>query len=341
MLKRVLVLLLFFTFTSILKAQDTVPERKPVIIDTDMAADDWLAIIFLLQHPDVEVLAVTVTGTGEAHCGPGVQNALDIVAMAGSPDIPVVCGRDTPLQGDRAFPDPWRRDVDSLNGLTLPTSPSAPSTMTAVELLIDRIQNSETNVTLVTLGPLTNIAEMLQIQPDIVEGIDTIYVMGGAVDVPGNLEGNTPTPENVTAEWNLYVDPFASRLVFEADVPIVMVGLDATNKVPMTHDYYMRLGEDRTTPEANFVYDIMTNISFPINNGWMYHWDGLTAAAAIDQSLVTLEQRSIRVIDEDGDEAGRTLSDPNGRPIQVAVDADTATFERVFLNVLNGRVPSA
>ncbi|MBC7812163.1 MAG: nucleoside hydrolase [Burkholderiales bacterium] len=313
-------------------------ERKPIIVDTDMAADDWMAIMYLLQHPHVEVLAITVTGTGEAHCGPGVQNALDMLALAGHPDIPVACGRETPLQGNREFPDSWRTGVDTLYGLTLPTSPSEPSPMGAVELLIDRIQNSPTNIMLLTLGPLTNIAELFQAQPDIIDGIDTIYVMGGAVDVPGNLQAS-PTPENVTAEWNLYVDPYATRLVFEADVPIVMVGLDATDQVPMTPDFYRRLGEDRTTPEANFVYDIMTQNLELINNGWLFFWDGLVAAVVTDHSLVTLERRPIRVIDEDGIEAGRTLSNANGRPIRVAVAADAAAFERVFLNVLNGREP--
>ena len=75
---------------------------RPVIIDTDMAGDDWLAILYLLNRPDVSVQAITVTGTGEAHCGPGIKHALSLTALAGQPDIPVSCGRETPLQGDHA-----------------------------------------------------------------------------------------------------------------------------------------------------------------------------------------------------------------------------------------------
>ena len=72
------------------------PDAKPVVVDTDMAADDWMAILYLLQQSDVDVKAITVAGTGEAHCAPGVQNALDLAVLAGRPEIPVACGRETP-----------------------------------------------------------------------------------------------------------------------------------------------------------------------------------------------------------------------------------------------------
>lgn len=90
------------------------PGTKIVVIDTDMAGDDWMAILYLLQRPDIIVQAITVTGTGEAHCQAGVKNALGLVALAGNNPIPVACGRETPLQGDHVFPDSWRSSVDSL-----------------------------------------------------------------------------------------------------------------------------------------------------------------------------------------------------------------------------------
>ncbi len=100
---------------------------RAVVIDTDMAADDWLAILYLLGRLEVNVKAITVAGRGEAHCGPGVRNALGLVALAGQPDIPVACGRETPLAGDHAFPDPWRDRVDTLFGLSLPANPNQPA----------------------------------------------------------------------------------------------------------------------------------------------------------------------------------------------------------------------
>lgn len=94
-------------------AQEAV--RTPILVDTDMSQDDWMAILYLVQHPAFEVRAITVTGNGIAHCDPGVQNAMNLLALAGNPDIPVVCGRETPLQGDHAFPDACRIMAASLH----------------------------------------------------------------------------------------------------------------------------------------------------------------------------------------------------------------------------------
>ena len=82
----------------------TTDPATPVVIDTDMSLDDVMAILYLLQRPDVKVKAITVSGTGHVHCGPGMQHALGLIAIAGAQDIPVACGRDKPLQGDHAFP---------------------------------------------------------------------------------------------------------------------------------------------------------------------------------------------------------------------------------------------
>jgi len=86
---------------------------RPLIIDTDMAMDDWLAILYLLQRKDYDVVAITVVGTGEAHCAPGVRNARGLLALAGYKQIPVACGRETPFDGGHAFPDEWRTGVDT------------------------------------------------------------------------------------------------------------------------------------------------------------------------------------------------------------------------------------
>ena len=94
-------------------------EVRHVVFDTDLAFDDIMALLYLVQRDDVAIDAVTIAGTGEAHCDPGVRRAA--VAGAGrQPDTPVACGRETPLQGNNAFPDEWRSAVDDLSMLDLP-----------------------------------------------------------------------------------------------------------------------------------------------------------------------------------------------------------------------------
>ncbi|HEX7567723.1 MAG TPA: nucleoside hydrolase, partial [Anaerolineaceae bacterium] len=210
-----------------------------VIIDTDMARDDWMAILYLLNRPDVDVKAITVTGTGEAHCVPGVRNALRLVALAGYHPIPVACGREAPLQGNHVYPQAWRDLVDNLVGLTLPDGTNPDPGVDAVQLLTQIVQSSPEKVKILALGPLTNLAEAFQAAPGLVDNIGWIYIMGGAVHVPGNLRADVSG--NTTAEWNIYIDPRAANIVFDSGASVTLVGLDATNHVPLTMDFYRRL----------------------------------------------------------------------------------------------------
>lgn len=316
----------------------TTGPTKTVVIDTDMAVDDWMAILYLLQRPDVVVEAITVVGTGEAHCAAGIRNALDLAALAGNADIPVSCGRESPLQGDHTFPASWRDTVDNLAGLSVPANPNQPSNQAAVELLTSVIGSADDGVVLVTLGPLTNVAEALQSEPSLVDNLDMIYVMGGAVNVPGNLQVPGVDLGNRVAEWNIYVDPHAAAVVLDSGAPVTLVPLDATNQAPLTTDFYRRLGADRTTPEADFVYQVLTQMQDFINSGGYYFWDPLAAAIATDEALATVESQTLKVIEQEGPESGRTLGAEEGSSVLVCTEADAAAFEEVFLHTLNGRL---
>jgi inosine-uridine nucleoside N-ribohydrolase len=314
-------------------------DAQPILIDTDMAIDDWLAILYLLQRTDVDVRAITVTGAGEAHCGPGVQNALDLVTLAGRPEIPVTCGRETPLAGDRVFPPGWRDNVDALAGIEIPASPNRPQDQGAVELIGETIRGADGQLVIITLGPLTNLAEAFQGDPALASEVQAIYIMGGAFSVPGNVS-NPPEMgiDNQAAEWNIYVDPQAAGLVVASGAPVTFVPLDASNHVPLDKAFYDRLAADRDTPEAEFVYQALTkNLGF-VNSGRYYFWDPLTAAVAADESLATFEAGAVVVLEGDGPESGATRQDESGSPARWATTADSGRFKQQFLDVLNGRV---
>jgi inosine-uridine nucleoside N-ribohydrolase len=312
------------------------PEAQPFIVDTDMAPDDWLAILYLLGRADVDVRAITVTGAGEAHCAPGVRHALDLVALAGRPDIPVTCGRETPLRGDHVFPTSWRERVDNLLGLSLPESLSDPVDEPAVELLIRTVRESPQPVHVLALGPLTNVAEALEAEPSLVDDIQRITIMGGAVHVPGNVGPSSPV-DNDAAEWNVYVDPRAAAIVFRSGAPVTLVPLDATDHVPLTIDFYRRLKRDRKTPAAQFAYRVLTQILDFIRGGAYYFWDPLAAAIATDESLATYEEQPLVVIEEEGPQSGRTMVHQEGSLTRIAETADRDRFETIFVDALNGR----
>jgi inosine-uridine nucleoside N-ribohydrolase len=299
-----------------------------------MAHEDMHAALFLLAHPNVDVEAITVTGTGEAHCGPGMENALGIVSVSGERDIPVACGRETPLAGNHEFPSEWRQDADQAYGVAIPAG-GEPSTHSAPDLIVNILQNAEEKVAIVAVGPLTNIAEAIRISPEIVPMIDAIYIMGGAVEVDGNVGMSGVGIENQYAEWNIYIDPLAANIVLGSGAPVVLVPLDATRDVPVTRQFYRSLDEHSSTPSANLVFQMLTaNLGF-VDSGGFQFWDSLTAAIFTDDEIASYEEMTLSVVEAEGPESGYTKPTSDGYEVRVAVSADQARFEQLFLTVLN------
>jgi pyrimidine-specific ribonucleoside hydrolase len=315
------------------------PDARPVVIDTDMAADDWLAILYLLQRPDISVPAITITGTGEAHCAPGVAHARGLLALVGYPAIPVACGRETPLRGDHTFPAAWRGGSDQLQGLRLPPGTGLAETRRAPTLLAAVAEAAPHPLTVLTLGPLTNIAEALQATPALSKKLAGITIMGGAVAMPGNIAASAVPSANQYAEWNLYIDPYAAGMVFQAGVPLTLIPLDATNQVPVNPTFYARLKAQHSTSAAIFGYDLLTKNPDFYRSGEYHFWDSLTATTLTDPAPVTFQEMRLRVITAEGPESGRTLPAANGVPVRVAIAADAPAFERIFLATLNGQAP--
>lgn len=309
----------------------------PFIIDTDMAHEDMHAILYLLKHPEADVRAIAVDGTGEAHCKEGVAAALHLLDLHNaSDDILVACGRETPLACDHVFPDAWREQADTYYGLDLPTSTRQPAPIDAADLIIKVCEEADEPVIIVAIGPLTNVAVALQKAPHIIPKIRNICIMGGAVDVRGNLWHTVDyLTENTVAEWNIYIDPHAADIVVRSGATVTLVPVDATRYAVLTEAFYEQLGVSKQTPEADFVHRMISaNLRF-VQTGQFQFWDSLTAAIALDDSLATIEERGITVITDEGNECGYTKPDPNGTIIRVATWADGERFKTEFLIQLN------
>jgi inosine-uridine nucleoside N-ribohydrolase len=312
-----------------------VGKPRPVIIDTDMGADDWMAILILLRSPKADVKAVTVTGAGLAHIDAGTKNALDLLSLASHETVPVAKGGPIPLRGSHTFPLNWRETTDNMLGLTLPTNQNPPAPTTAIDTIISVIEGSPEKVTILAIGPLANVAAALLKKPSIKAKLHMIYVMGGAVHVTGNV--GAIHPQNSSAEWNIYIDPHAASVVFASGAPVTLIPLDATNQVPVTLDFCCRLKKEGVTPEADFVSEVLTQKIDLIKDGRYFFWDPLAAAILMDESLATFQEVAIRVIESEGDESGRTVADnENGNQIRVCVSAESTQFQNLILDVING-----
>ncbi len=307
----------------------------PLIVDADLAHDDVLALLFLVQHPSVAVQAVTVSGTGEVHCAAGVRNTLAVLQAVGRTDIPVACGRETPLVGAHAFPDAWRANADYLYGIELPPAAARASALSAARLLRTTIRASDDKPVVLTLGPLTNLAEALQTEPALASKVQAVFIMGGAVRVEGNIAGSGTGLTNRAAEWNIWADPAAAEIVLRSGIPVVLAPLDATRHVPVTIEFLRRLEADRRTPAAELAYRLLAANEAFIRSGGYQFWDVLTAALLADEDLARYQPMRLAVVQDEGAESGRTVATADGAPARVATWADRARFEALFLRTLN------
>jgi pyrimidine-specific ribonucleoside hydrolase len=304
----------------------------PLLIDTDGAPDDLVAIAFLVASPGVDIEAITVSGTGEAHCGPGVDVVLRLLERLDAPAIDVACGRETPMGGDRAFPDAWRESVDAGSGLDLPATSRQPFDGDAVELLratADRVEG----LRVLTLGPMTNVADALGRDPDLATRLESVYAMGGALFVPGNVAFGGPS-DNQVAEWNIYVDPTAAQTVIDSGVPVRFIGLDGTSQVPVTPEYAQRVRGEATGPGALVLVALFDALPF-MTDGTYFLWDPLAAAIAAGYPLGSFSVARVDVEEADGPEVGFTRpveGDPN---VEYLSSADATAAETTLLETLN------
>ncbi len=307
----------------------------PIIIDTDLAPDDVLAIMALLREPAVDIRAITIAGNGETHCAPGMRNLTWLLGEFGAGEIPIGCGTEEPGAHGRLFPAEWRAGVDDFFGVEGPADVGNVPPSDAIALLAETLAGSEEPITLVPLGPWTNLADLAETHPDALEHVAGIHAMAGAIDAPGNMAVEEVTPDH-GVEWNVGVDPDAVKAVLETNVPVTLVPLDATNAVPVPADIATIIGEDRAAAGADIASQIYTQSPW-LTEGASF-WDTLAVLALVDPTLVTWEDFTADIT-IDGPSSGDFSRTSGGRPIRAAMDADTERFMEAFLAALRRGEP--
>ncbi len=308
---------------------------RPFIIDTDVGIDDELAILYLLAQKDIDIKAITVVGTGESHCSAGLKNVAGLLALMHHEKIPLACGRDTPMTGKHQFPDWLRKSADNLAGAAnlLPKVEVFPS-QTAMQLLESTLKKAKEPVEILAIGPLTNLGELVAQVPELRNKIKMIYVMGGAVDSAGNLIELEHSIQNSTAEWNIYVDPHAADKVFRSGIPITMVGLDVTNQVPVTKDFYLKLKQNQNNLANQFFYELFHRNEAEIFEHKWYFWDVLSAVVAYDDSIVKSTNKKLRVVLSPEEQSGTTIVDEKGNTVRVCTAVNQGQLESILMDTL-------
>lgn len=230
-------------------------KRKKVIIDTDAGWDDVLSLCYLMKDTSIEIIGVTVTGCGETNLRWGSIIVQTLMELGNQRNVTISLGTETPLQFNHTFPQSFKNDMNDIMGLLGTLNPSLTlkiDNRLAWDYLYDTLEDTEDKISILSLGGFTNIAKMLKRYPQAkVENIEQIYAMAGAVYVDGNIALlNNAKPQwnqgplystNHSAEWNVFIDPLATKIVFESTIPLTLIPLDACNYILLDSMYFDRL----------------------------------------------------------------------------------------------------
>jgi inosine-uridine nucleoside N-ribohydrolase len=261
--------------------------------------DDAMAIFLALRSPELHVEAITAV-SGNVPLELTLPNALRLMEIVGRTDIPVAAGASVPLVR-RLITAKYVHGNNGLGGVDFPAPKIKPAADTATQLISRLVRSNPGQITIVAVGPLTNIATLLRADPEIAGMIPGIIIMGGS------LSGGNITP---AAEFNLYVDPEAARIVFDAGIPLTMVGLDVTEKILLREEHVEAL-ERAKNPVSQAAGKIMratlTRARQGIDATVIAMHDPLTVASLIDPKLLGLKDYYVEVETEGELTAGMTV----------------------------------
>jgi len=325
------------------------PQARKVIIDTDPGADDALAILLALNSPELDVKALTVVA-GNVVVEQGLANALRLVSLAQRCDVPVAKGASHPLV-QKLVTAEFFHGANGLGNVELPAPLCQADTNFAPDLIIKLIHQYPHEITLIPVGPLTNIALALRKDPSIVSLVKEIVLMGGAIS-GGNV--------TAAAEANIHNDPEAARGVFEAGWPLTMVGLNVTEKTLFTRADLNQLAQTRG-PENDFavgVLSFMVDLASKLGGEGTPMHDPLAVAAVIDRRLISTQDMWVEVETQGEFTRGETVASRHNSSdlqvlrgdryviegiekvqpnVHVAVGSDSQRFTELFISRLGGK----
>ena len=306
---------------------ETTPRR--VIIDTDPGTDDAMAIILALNSPELKVEALTVV-PGNVDGRQGLENALKIVSLAGRCDVTVAGGAQHPLNQKLITAQFWH-GKNGLANVELPPSKCKADPRFGPDLIIEMIHKFPHEITLIPVGPLTNIALAVSRDPSIAGLVKDIVIMGGSI-TGGNVNG--------AAEANIYNDPEAAQIVFNAGWMVTMVGSDVGERTLITRKY-LALLQSSHGPQSDFIAkiaDFYLTRSEKSGYSGAAMYDPLAVGIALDPTLGTLKEMHVDVETKGEFTRGETVANRMGSNENNVLHGDHYEIEGVIELKPNARV---
>jgi inosine-uridine nucleoside N-ribohydrolase len=322
---------------------------RKVILDTDPGADDAMAILLALNSPELDVKALTVVA-GNVVVEQGVQNALKLVSLAGRCDVPVARGAGHPLAQELTTAE-FFHGQNGLGNVELSASACHADPRFAPDLIIQLVHEYPHQITLVPIGPLTNIALAIAKDPSIVPLVKEVVLMGGSIS------GGNAT---AAAEANIHNDPEAARAVFEAGWPLTMVGLNVTERTLFKRADLNRLAQThgRENDFAVGVLGFMVGLAERLGGQGAPMHDPLAVGAAIDRGLITTQDMRVEIETRGEYTRGETVANRHNSSdrdverdhhravvgikkvtpnVHVAVGSDAPRFIELFISRIAGK----
>ena len=285
-----------------------------VIIDTDPGVDDAIAILMALAAHSLDVIGLTTVG-GNVPLARTTRNALALLEYSGRSDVPVARGSPRPIRGRYRYASV----VHGKSGLSrkLPDPKTGPIKTRALDFLATQLRDSPGQITLIALGPLTNLARLLARHPDALRRAAALVVMGGAVDVPGNVTNH--------AEFNFYSDPEAASLILSSGITLTLVDLAACQQVAINREEAGRL-KARNRLGALAVQLMANWFRRDASRKRFEFYDPLALAVALDPEIITTLSVTLTVETADPARLGATRVTAEGGPIALAQRVDRRGF---------------
>jgi len=331
-----------------------------VLIDTDVDFDDYMAIAYLLKHHAIKVEGITVTGVGAAHLSHGVENLSNFLTVFNDAVIertPVVAGFQRPLLYSNTFAFDTRQAADLHYDASFPRKNSNPTQTDAVEFLRNTLANADHKFTVLMIGGGTTWGHLIQrarrdavLQKLLHEKVERIVMMGGNLlpqyvkpGAGGNIKdalGPMPYYTNDVAEWNIFLDPLGAQLVFGSGIPVQLVALNASNSIPITQGFVLKLSQIGN-PVAQFLKQVLGSSTIAPGIGkYLYFWDPLAAVAITNPEQVQFKRYKLRVeqeLNEEQDTSGQLIpDDQTGVPVEVGLSAAQGFVLSLYLNTIAG-----
>ncbi len=321
------VLALLFIFLS--SAVPAFAAGKKIIFDTDPGTDDALALMLALNSPELDVRAITVV-PGNVTASQGLENALRMVSLANRCDIPIAAGAQHPLFQKLITAEFWH-GKNGLANVELPPSKCKVDSHFGPDLIIQMVHAAPHEITLVPVGPLTNIALAVLKDPSIVPLVKDIVIMGGSI-TGGNV--------NAAAEANIYNDPEAAQIVFQAGWTVTMVGLEVGDKTLFSKKQLDQLAETHG-PMNDFVYQVakyLVDLSAQFGSPGSPMYDPLAVGTALDATLVKTREMHIDVETRGEFTRGETVGNRYGMVERNVLHGDRYVIEGIDKVVPNAKV---